>query len=647
MVELTLIPDLLRQRAAAEPDRIALMVDGSKSMSYGEWEKRSNAIARGLAEFGVTTGDRVGLYFDNSEWIDFAAAYIATLKVGAVAVPLSDRFTNSDLQSILDRCGAIATVWSTRPPDGPGRGVTIAELEDRQSTEPFRASASVDDVAEVLYTSGTTGVPQGVACRHMHVVRPLVEGGGWPPEWWCHGEVYLHANSISTAGGQLRLLEPLGPQSMTALALPVFDPNRFCVLAEEHRAAVVQLVPAMASSILETGAFRFHDLSGVRIVSLGCAPLPPSIVPKLAAAFPHARLVNMYELTEARHVGTTFVHERGRGRARTGSVGLPRGATQLRVTDDKGKEVPAGVVGEVRMRWPGLPPQHYFRDARATSRVFVDGWTRTGDSGYLDEDGYLYLVDRLKDIIIKGGINIGSLEIENALREHPAIADCAVVGVPDPVQGEEVAAALVVHQTVSPYDLRKFLGKRLAPHKVPQRYLELAVLPRNRSGKVLKRELQALLSAEAHPAQDPAVPGGPTGKGGTPPPPGASPPLTGQQARQRPWRAGPGGDSRTASMSQAPAPGGMPGQDADARPPLPTHLVPVLEQLVCGSTDVTASRRLKISPRTFSRRVAELLEYLHVQTRFQCGAEIVNRGWAPPGSPRPGRWTSADRQADL
>lgn len=602
-------------------------------MSYGTWERRSNAIARGLSDLGVTVGDRIGLYFRNAEWTNFAAAYIATLKTGAVAVPLSDRFTKDDLRSILDRCGAIGTVWGAEQTASPGWSARVAELENGQSTEPFLAQVSPDDIAEILYTSGTTGVPQGVACRHIHVVRPLVEGGGWPPEWWRPGEIYLHANAISTAGGQLRLLEPLSPQRMTILALPVFDPHRFCALAEQHRAAVVQLVPAMANSLLESGAFRSHDLSNVRVVSLGCAPLPPAIVPRLAAAFPRARLVNMYELTEARYLGTTFVHERGRGRARAGSVGLPRGATQLKVTDDKGKEVPAGVVGEVRVRWPGLSPQHYYRDARATARVFVDGWTRTGDSGYRDEDGYLYLVDRLKDIIIKGGINIGTLEIENALLEHPAISDCAVVGVPDPVQGEEIAAALVVNQPLSPYDLRKFLGARLAPHKVPQRFLELAVLPRNRSGKVLKRELQDRLAAEARPGRVAVVPERPPGGSGAPPPPAAGSripagPHSGQYGR--PASTGPEG--RPASMALAPVPSGLPDRRPTVSPPLPTHLVPVLEQLVQGSTDVTASRKLKISPRTFSRRVAELLDYLHVQTRFQCGAEIVHRGWIPPPS---------------
>ena len=596
MIEPTVIPDLLRERIVTERDRTALMVSGGRSMTYGEWERRSNAMARGLTELGVAAGDRVGLYFENAEWIEYATAYMAAVKVGAIAVPLSGRFTDSDIHSLLERCGAVGVVRAGHRTRSPGWIAGVAELEQGNSSEAFQVCVQPDDVVEILYTSGTTGVPQGVACRHLHVVRPLVHGGGWPPPWWPRGKTYLHANAVSTAGGQLRLLEPLGPQRMATVALPVFDPNQFCALAEQHCAAIVQLVPAMANSILDSGAFRRADLSGVQIVSLGCAPLPPALVPRLAAAFPRARLVNMYELTEARHAGTTFVHRPGRDGARSGSVGLPRGATQIKITDEKGKDVPPGVVGEVRLRWTGLPSQHYFRDAKATARVFVDGWTKTGDSGYQDENGYLYLVDRIKDVIIKGGVNIGSLEIEDALCEHPAVTDCAVVGVPDPVHGEEVAAALVVRQPVSPYELRKYLGAKLAPHKIPQRFLELAMLPRNRSGKVLKREIQARLAAETRPQ--------------------ASPPFPNGRPVDHPQPAATDG-------------GGQAGRNGTSPVPVPEHLVPVLEQLVQGGTDLTASRRLKVSPRTFSRRVAELLDYLHVQTRFQCGAEIVQRGWVP------------------
>jgi acyl-CoA synthetase (AMP-forming)/AMP-acid ligase II len=294
-------------------------------------------------------------------------------------------------------------------------------------------------------------------------------------------------NAVSTAAGQLRLLEPLGQISLTTLALPAFDPARFCQLAAGYRAAVVQLVPAVASAILDSGAWRHHDLSAVRVVSLGCAHLPVSLIPRLAAAFPAARLVNMYELTEARYAGTSLVCDG----TRPASVGRPRGATQLAVTDDAGDRLPPGSVGEIRLRWRGLRPQHYFRDAEATASVFVNGWTRTGDAGYLDDAGYLYLTDRLKDVIIKGGMNISTVEVENALRHHPHITDCAVFGIPDPSHGEKVAAAIVSDRALSLSDVRGFLGARLAAHKIPTELLSLTQLPRNRSGKVLKKDLRA------------------------------------------------------------------------------------------------------------------------------------------------------------
>jgi len=487
MTRPVLIPDLLRERAAAEPRRTALAVDGRGAMSYGDWENRSNVVARNLIRLGVAVGDRVATFFENAEWLDFAVAYFGVLKAGAVAVPLSSRFTGLELGSVVDRCASVGVICGEHKPDAPGWAVPIAELQQRENAEAFQIQVAAESVAEILYTAGTTGLSKGVACRHLHAVRPLMDSS-WPPAWWRAraGGICVHANAVSTAAGQLRLLESLGPLRMTTLALPLFDPGRLCDLAAENAAAVVQLVPSMAASILDSGAGRQYDLSAVRVVSVGCAPFPPPLATRLSAVFSHARLVNLYELTEARHAGTALVY----GEAPADSVGGPRGATLIRVTTEAGEEIPPGVVGEVRLRWPGLPPQHYFRDARASASVFVDGWTRTGDAGYLDEAGYLHLVDRLKEVIIKGGITIGSLEVENALCEHIAVADCAVFGFPDRLHGENLAAAIVLRQPVALRDLRDFLLPRLAPHKIPTRYLRLEALPRNTSGKVMKSQLR-------------------------------------------------------------------------------------------------------------------------------------------------------------
>jgi acyl-CoA synthetase (AMP-forming)/AMP-acid ligase II len=489
MTGMSIIPDLLRKRAAEAPDATALIVDGRGSMSYGEWDARSNAIGRGLAERNVVAGDRIGLFFENSEWIDFAVAYFAVLKAGAIAIPLSSRFTGPEAAAVLERCGATGSISGKDAPHGPGWRATVTQVERRQSSEPFGVDVMPEDIAEVLYTSGTTGSPKGVACRHVHVVTPLTQHAGESPYWWRAraGGVYLHMNAVSTAAGQLRLFEPLGHTRMTTLTLPLFDPDRFCQLAARHRVATVQLVPAMAGALVDSGAWRHHELSAVQVVFLGCAHLPDALIPRLAAVFPAARIVNAYELSEARYSGTSLVCDG----TRSGSVGRPHGATQLAVTDDAGNSRPPGEVGEIRLRWRGLRPQHYFRDAEATASVFVNGWTRTGDAGYLDDGGYLYLTDRLKDVIIKGGMNISTVEVENVLRNHPHVTDCAIFGIPDPSHGEEVAAAIVSDCPLSLSDIRGFLGPRLAAHKIPTGLLSLTELPRNRSGKVLKKDLRA------------------------------------------------------------------------------------------------------------------------------------------------------------
>jgi acyl-CoA synthetase (AMP-forming)/AMP-acid ligase II len=500
MIQPLILPDLLRSQAAAEPTRAALVVDRVGSLSYGEWDTASNVVARNLINLGVSVGDTVATYFENAEWLAFAVAYFGVLKAGATAVPLSSRFTGQELASITERCAAVGVIFGAHQPQSPGWRARIAELATGDSDEAIQVPVGPENIAEVLYTSGTTGLSKGVACRHMHVTRPLVDGT-WPPAWWdqCAGSVFLHANAVSTAAGQLRLLEPLGPLKMTTIALPVFDPERFCALVSEHGAGVVQMVPSMAGSVLDSGAVCRHDLSSVRVVSMGCAPLPAPMVPRLSVAFPKARIVNLYELTEARHAGTALLYDG----THADSVGTARGATRVAIMSEDGDEVPPGVVGEVRLRLPGLPPQHYFRDARATAEVFVDGWTRTGDAGYLDQAAYLYLVDRLKDVVIKGGMTIGSIEIENALREHASVADCAVFGFPDRMYGENLAAAVVLRQPVTIRDLRAFLSSRLAPHKIPTRFLKLDELPRNRSGKILKGELRDRLAVR------PGTPPGP------------------------------------------------------------------------------------------------------------------------------------------
>lgn len=491
----SVVPDLLRCWAGADGERDAFVVDGEGSLSYGDWARRSNAVARGLLARGLRPGDRVGLYFENVDWLDFVVAYMGVLKAGAIAIPLSGRSAEAELAWIIQHCDPVGLIHGRVTPPAPGAAwrATLHELTADQDDDDVQVIVRPEDIADVLYTSGTTGRPKGVACTHEHAVRPLLEAAGWYPEAWRRSarRAYLHANSVSTAAGQLRLMEPIGPLGMTTVALPAFDAERFCALVAEHQVAVAQMVPAMALAILDSEAVLRHDLGDLRAVVFGCAPLPANAADRMAKALPGRLLVNLYELSEARHVGTFALCE---GES-AGWVGRPRGETEVRVTGGDGQAVAPGQVGEIRLRWRGMAPQSYFRDPEATAEVFGDGWTRTGDVGYIDENARLRLVDRLKDVIISGGHSISSVEVEDVLGRHEAVVEAAVFGRPHRTEGEEVCAAVVLRRPVDPEELRRFTGNSLADHKVPRRIWTLDEIPRNRSGKPLKRELRERFAA--------------------------------------------------------------------------------------------------------------------------------------------------------
>ncbi len=480
------VADLLASRAEADPDGPALVVDGGDTLSFGAWEVRSNAAARGLVERGVGRGDRVALLFDNAQWTDYAVVYAGVLKAGAVAVPLGSRFTGRELAEVLEHCqpsGIVAP--SERVPGGwTGWALTPVQLEDGRADESFAMRAGPDDLAEILYTSGTTGRPKGVACTHANVVFHDPPPLGGPPQ--DRRATFVHAFPVGTNAGQEVLRFPLRGNRRTAVALPVFDPERLCALVAAHRVRNLQLVPAMARLLLDSGAWQRHDVSSVQRVTLSSAPAPPALLEELAAALPGAALWNTYALTEAGTARTLMVVDE----THRGSVGRAVGGTELRIVGEDGTDRPAGEAGEVWIARPGAPGRYYYRDPEAMAEVFVGDWVRTGDVGYLDEEGYLYLTDRQKDVVISGGLNVSSVEVENVLTEHPAVAEAAVFGVPHPVLGQDVAAAVILRSEADSRELQSFVRERLAEHKTPHRLVVVDELPRNASGKVLKRELR-------------------------------------------------------------------------------------------------------------------------------------------------------------
>lgn len=506
---LTLLVDHLRAMADAYPDRRAYQVVGGPSITFAQWEGESNRLARWLVGHGVDRGDRVALVLSAPEALRFMVAYAAVHKAGAVAVPVNPQLAVPELRRVFDHAEPVAAfvdqataptvTASGRPPavlvTAPPTETAVpawswAEAVEGDDTSTFQVPVSGEDLADILYTSGTTGRPKGVAIRHR--AAALIPG---PPSPTYQDRCWLHASPLSTFAGIGFVYNPM-QLGLWGLYQPRFDADGWLAAVAEHRPSFVFLVPAMAALLIDHPGFASADLSCIELCSVGSAPLPPSTLRALQQAMPKATVSNSYGMTEA---GAAFcAMPAGEATRRIGSVGQPLPPLEVRIVGEDGNEVPTDEVGEVWLRLPGRQ-REYYRDEAATAATWQDGWLRTGDLGRLDADGFLYIVGRRKDVIIRGGNNIHAADVEAVLHDHPAVADAAVVGIPHPVLGEDVGAAVVArhgHQ-LDLDDLRRHCGDRLAPAKVPRHWLVVDELPRNATGKVLKGEVRAWFAHQA------------------------------------------------------------------------------------------------------------------------------------------------------
>ncbi|MBB5964603.1 class I adenylate-forming enzyme family protein [Planomonospora venezuelensis] len=488
------VPQLLRDRALADPEGVALIVQGSAPLTYGQWEERSTELANGLVERGVGGGDRVGLVFGNGDWTDYAVAFLGVLKAGAAAVPLSDRLAPADLRFMLDHCraaGAVHAEGAQAPPGGWTGGWTATPdgLRTRAAAETSygKADPGPGDLAQILYTSGTTGRPKGVSATHAN----LAHGCGGRRRPFAHSRHLVHAFPIGSNAGQTMLINALDARP-AVVTLPRFTPGRFAALIESYRAGTVFLVPAMAIELLNAGVAERHDLSSVLLLGSAAAPLPSAVAAALTGAFPNATIANYYTSTEAAPAQTIMMFDP----ERPGSVGRAVAGGRVRIATAQGEPLPQGETGEVWMRSPAAPRSYYGDPGSGT---FRDGWVRMGDLGYLDPDGYLYLVDRESDVVKSGAYKVSTLHVEEAVFEHPAVVEAAAFGVPHPVLGTVVAVAVVTRAPLAAEELRVFLSGRLAPQEVPAHVVEVPALPRNTGGKVDKRALREVLTAGTAP----------------------------------------------------------------------------------------------------------------------------------------------------
>lgn len=484
---------LLDLRSAAQPDRTAISTDDGRALTFGGWQAGSTALAAVLVGRGVRRGDRIGLLFGLRGWPEFAVAYCAVTMAGAVAVPISDRQPADAVGYVLGHCEAVGLITGpgAEAPAGPWWTAGTAELAGQPAADPDRLpQVTAADPAQLLYTSGTTGRPKGVLAAHgnlTHTARPAARHRPL-----AHSEEFLHSFAVGTNAGQTMLLNALDAHA-AALVATRFTPARFARLIEQRSVGSVFVVPAMAAELLHAGVQHRFDLSTVRLLGSTAAALPPTVATALAAAFPRATVVNYYTSTEAAPAQTAMIYDPARptalGRAAQGAV---------MVAGPDGRPLPDGETGDVHLRSPGSQ-RSYYRDPDASAGVFRTGWVRMGDVGYLDEDGYLHLVDRESDVIKSGAHKVSTLQVEAAALEYPAVAEVAVVGVPHPVLGMAVGAAVVpvAEAGFETVGLRAFLTGRLAAHEIPARIVVLDALPRNEGGKPLKRAIRELLAPPA------------------------------------------------------------------------------------------------------------------------------------------------------
>ena len=520
------LPALLRQAAARYPERAAI-VDGAVAISYADLLARSQAVARALMALNVQAGDRVAIWAPNlHEWILAACGSHAA---GAVVVPLNTRMKGAEAADILERSGAKvlfcigdflgqyypAMLSGQRPATLEHIVVLRAGFQpaagapgDRDWNQFLEAGAGVpaaqvaareqaltaNSTADLMFTSGTTGRPKGVMSAHGPTIRAFSTWGrvvGLQP-----GDRYLIVNPFFHSFGYKAGWVAAFIQGATVYPEQVFDADKVLARIAHDRISFMPGPPTLFLTMLAHPGLHDFDISSLRVAVTGAATVPPVLITRMREELGIANVTTAYGLTECG--GCATVCDPGdSAETVAGTCGRALPGTEVRCVDDQGRPVPAGEAGEVLLRGYHVM-QGYFDDEAATREAIdADGWLHTGDVGVLDERGYLRITDRLKDMFIVGGFNCYPAEIERLLAAHPAIAQVAVVGVPDERMGEVGCACVVLRAGVeiSSQELLAWARANMANYKVPRHVLWCEDFPLNASNKVLKRELAQMAVA--------------------------------------------------------------------------------------------------------------------------------------------------------
>lgn len=510
------------------------LVYEDESYTYQEIHSKVQALALALARVGVAKGDRVAFALRNyPEWI---VIFWATLSIGAVAVPLNAWWTGAELHYGVEDSGARVIVVdderaerlepylpSLSSEDAPLTLITVRSAQGRPSLDLPNVTSmnfdealdlgrdtileprdlQTDDAAAIFYTSGTTGQPKGALLTHRNIVSCLMNAFFSSSRSSLMRTPTSEANRESSrqpapllsvplfhATGCFATLIPNTVVGGKIVLMYRWDPERALQLIEREGITSFGGVPTMVWQVLNSPSFDKTDVSSVQTVGYGGAPSAPELVRRIRQSFPTSLPTNGYGLTETSAIATLNVGDNYA--AKPDSVGPALPVIDLKVVNENGEEAEPFQTGELWIKGPTVI-QGYWNKPEATSASFTEGWFHTGDIAYLDDENYVFIVDRAKDMLIRGGENVYSIEVESAIFEHPSIADAAVIGIPDMVLGEEVAAVVQrrPNTSISEDELRSHVAERIAGFKVP-RYIYFLdePLPRNAAGKVLKRKLK-------------------------------------------------------------------------------------------------------------------------------------------------------------
>ena len=493
----------LMRNANRIPDKLAFKF-GPKTYTYKEMNEYVNRLANGLLARGIDKGDKIGIMMKNSDL--FVMAFYAIMKAGAVAVPINFRLTEREVEYILKDSDSVALFFDVDYADIIQKAtenndklrlliakdhvlenqLTFEEVYSSNKDEPDVVVSERDD-AEILYTSGTTGNPKGALFDHLRVLQV---GMNVAITFQLNAEDNLLHLAPLFHSAQLNLFLISGTYvGATQVIHEEFNPIKVLETIEKEKITFFFGIPTMYNFLLQVPNKEDYDLSSIKRYGYGAAPMPTSLIEQTIKLFNNKQIYNLCGLTEAGPGGILLHPEDHEQYA--GAGGRPILGTEVKVVDDDGNPIKPGEVGELLIR-SDMVMKEYYKKPKETAETLRDGWLYTGDLATVNEVGIYTLVDRKKDMIITGGENVYSTEVEHILYRYPDVLEAAVIGVPDPTWGERVAAVVVPKEgrNIDYEDLRAFCREHLAGYKTPTIFFEEKLLPRNASGKVLKYKLR-------------------------------------------------------------------------------------------------------------------------------------------------------------